>query len=283
MSRNYTNSLLFESALDTIGPSNPLLFETANDLFRPRVKIVEEDCSTLLGQSIYNSFRAVGLTETETGTPLTEARLQTLVAAGVAYVNVRSLDTCISKGGVCRVCLRSSRPDIVVPAVGFSYNVQPQIILDNSRLIAIVNQGSVELAYDPSQFDKIYVYANGVLMNPSLYLVNGKELIFAVRFLVDTIIIVKYLVYSNIQYYYWVADTYSGSLLGIKSIQNLGLPIRKLLLETLINKYNIETLTDRLNSSNLISQEDFVTYIPQIKDPVESAVFVILLNSVFLS
>jgi hypothetical protein len=288
MSRNFSNSLLFESALDGISVTNTLLHETSTNLFSPLVEIVEDNCATLLGKPMFCSFRAVGLIEVATGLTLNESRIDTLISQGKAYVDVRTLDTCISSNGVCRTCMTSSRPTPTLSSrslreVGFNYKIVPEIVLDNSRILGISGQGYLDISYSVDQFDKLYVYSDNILVDPSKYSITGHRLTFLTPLLADTIFIIKYIVFSNIQYYNWLADTYCGSLLGIKSIQNLGLPIKKLLLQQSVNNHNVESLNQRLNVSTLLNEEDYVKYLPSIKDPLEKAIFIILLNSIFLS
>lgn len=110
MSRNYVNTLLLESAMDSINTSDPLLWSVADTAMAPVVKITEEDCGTLLGESTLADYDAEGLTELATGVPLTRSRINSLRSLGQSFVDVRSLRSCIAQDGVCRVCYAASRP-----------------------------------------------------------------------------------------------------------------------------------------------------------------------------
>jgi hypothetical protein len=79
MSRSFANTLLYEGTLDTITSVNPILHNVANTLFTPTVRIVEEDCGTLLGQNMPASYRSEGYIETETGLAITPTRRTTLL------------------------------------------------------------------------------------------------------------------------------------------------------------------------------------------------------------
>ena len=158
MTRSFTNTLLFESALDSITSSNPVLFNISENIFRPTLKIVEENCETLLGKESPISFRVEGEVELSTGLNITPARLSTLISAGNKTVNIRTLDTCISLGGVCRQCLEASYPRATIPAVGFRFKLLPEIVLDASQLIIYNGGSTLDLPYSSDVYDNIYVY-----------------------------------------------------------------------------------------------------------------------------
>ena len=87
------------------------------------------------------------MVELETGVRLDSTRIFNLITAGKSEVQVRSVDTCISSGGLCRVCIAASNPRIVVPAVGLFHKVRPTVTLDCSQLIIYSGNDSLELPY----------------------------------------------------------------------------------------------------------------------------------------
>lgn len=281
MSRDFSNTLLFESALDSIQTSNSLLYSIAQTLFKPTLTLVEEDCGTLLGQNFPISYRAEGNVEVETGLRINSARLTTLITAGDTTVPVRSIDTCISEGGVCRQCAASSRPRLTIPAVGSLFQVIPELIVDTSQFPIAMGQTVITLPYSTDQFDVLYIFEDGDLIDESEYSVSGSTVTLNTPSPSDTIFVLKYLVYSNAQYYHWISGTYSGSLLGVKQLAKTLLPVNKNVLATVIPEEDVSVLMTNLKNS-LAGEEDSVQYLITIKDLVEKAIFAVLLGSIFL-
>ena len=120
MSRNYVNTLLLESAMDSINTSDPLLWSVADTTMAPVVEITEEDCGTLLGESTLTDYDAEGLTELATGVPLSRSRINTLRSLGQTFVDVRSIRSCIAPGGLCRACYAASRPTPIANVPNFA-------------------------------------------------------------------------------------------------------------------------------------------------------------------
>jgi hypothetical protein len=281
--RNYTNTLLFESALDSITTSNNILYNTAYAFFNPKVKIVEDDCETLLGTSIPLNPKARGYIELETGSPLNTSRVNTLSTAGNTSVRVRSSYSCISAGGICRECLLGSRPRLSGFSVGDYVELPPELLVDYVEGTVVSGDTSCAIPYTSAQYDTVYVYNNGVLLSESSYYISGNSFVSYTAVLSDTTFAFKFFVKSNVAHYYWLAKTYSGSLLGIKDLVELPLPLKPSLLSTFVNETDIEALRRQLIGNPDVSQEDFVEYIPSIKDSLEKGIFVLILGSIFLN
>ena len=282
MSRSYTNTLLFESALDVINSSNPILFNVAQSIFKPTVKIVEEDCETLLGKSVPSYFRSEGMIEIETGLPLTSARLFTLITSGNPTVNVRSLNTCISEGGVCRRCYVASRPDDAGKTVGQFVKVVPEVVLDVSQFAIATGQTVIQTPYSSENFDKVHIFENGLLIPSSAYTISGTDIVLNTASPSDTLFVVKYIVYSNSPFYHWVTYGFAGSLLGVKPLYKPELPLTQKLLTASIPTEDVNSLVKQLQSTS-ISSEDSIQYVSTIKDPLEKAVYAVLLGALFLN
>lgn len=282
MSRDFSNTLLFEAALDSIQTTNPILFSVSQALFNPSVDIIEEDCGTLLGNEVPSTFRSVGYTEVSTGLQVGPTRLSTLLSSGIPTGQVRTSYTCISPGGVCRVCAASSFPRAVIPPVGNRFKISPEVILDINQVTVVTNQLFVPLAYDASMYDTLYVFESGELVSELEYYISGKTLVLTNPAPADTVLTLRYLVFSNSQFYHWLCGTYSGSLLGVRQLQKTLLPIKKQILQSKIPTEDLESLIRDLKESS-IGAEDSVQYIDSIKDPVEKAIFTILLASIFLN
>lgn len=281
--RNFTNTLLFESALDSITTFNPLLYNTAYSLLNPRVTIVEEDCETLLGTSADLSTKTRGLIELDTGVAITQARLGVISAAGATEVRVRSSYTCISKGGICKACLLGSRPRLTPPSVGEVIQLMPELLVSSIDIIVAIGSSTSTLPYDTIEYDIVYVYNDGSLLPTSSYSISGTTLTLVSPVSTSTTLLCKFFVVSNVAYYYWLTKTYSGSLLGIKRLIEPPLPVKSSIMSSLVNSSDIEAIRLQLVSNQDVSEEDFIQYIPSIKDPLEKAIFVLTLGAIFLN
>lgn len=281
MTRSFENTLLFETALDSIPSSNIILTSVSDRVFSPVLNIVEEECSTELGTDTPISFRAEGLIELETGLPLTDARLTTIILSNKITVATRHTSSCVSVGGVCRECFMSTYPSVVIPVTD-RVKVVPEVLLDAGKYYVLVGQTIVPLKHSEEIFDRLDVFLNGVLISASSYTISGSTLTFGVPSASNIIIVVKYIVRSNSVYYHWLSRTYAASLLGIKPLLTPMLPIRKSLFKDQIPEEDLEDLIRSLKTSE-IKEEDSVVYIDSIEDKVEKAIYVILLSSIFLS
>lgn len=280
--RSYVNTIIFESALDSVAPSNSLVYSVIKRLLSPSIKIIEEDCDTLLGEFVSISTRAQGLIELETNNPLTSARMSSLITANNKEVAVRSTATCTSIGGVCKKCLRGSRPGLVIPETGSLYVLDPEVIVDTGPIGIETGQTSATLKYPKSQFDKVYVYNDGILVDPSTYTLTETSLVLSSPAVSNVNYFIKYVSKTYAPYFYWLANTYSGSLLGINPLGKQLLPIRKNTMELYIPQEDIEVLVRRLKTLD-IKDEDSILYIDEITDPVEKALYVVVLSSIFLN
>lgn len=284
MTRSFSNTLLFESTLDSITSHNPILYNVSKTLFTPTVRIVEEDCGTLLGKSFPLSYRCEGFIEVETGLPISSTRRLALIAGGATNVDVRSLSTCVSSGGICRTCLGSSRPLLTVPATGQLYRVEPELILDIQQSFVQIETGQhiLNLQYDESLFDYVYLFQDGVIIDSSEYSVAGSKVTFVGTPTSGTEIIVRFLVKSHIEYYNWLCSTFAGSLLGVRQIYNDVLPVRKKLLLDSIPRIDLDVLQTQLEQTD-IGEDDIISYLNNVKDPLEKAVFICVLGAIFLN
>lgn len=280
--RTYTNTLLFESALDSISPSNTLLYNVASRLLSPYVKVVEANCGTVLGGLVPLEENSVGEVELSNGLRLNSSRISTLSLTGASYVAIRSLPSCISKGGVCLACLSASRPRLSGVVVGNTTKISPELPVSIVKIKISAGTTTATLPYSTSEYDSVYIFNGSSLLATSEYSISGTTLTLTVAPGIDTFYMVRFIVISNVAYFYWLSNTYSGSLLGIKNLINLQLPVKPSIVRASINTTDIDVLATLLRNSE-VKDEDFVSYIPNIKDSLEKAIFVITLNSIFLN
>ena len=228
------------------------------------------------------SIRAEGEIRLDTGVPITHTSLLSLTSGGATSVAVRTSYSCISLGGICQKCLAASRPKLGVVTLGSNITLKPELQVDIVLLTSGAGATTITLPYSTTEYDVLYIYNNGVLVGTSAYSISGNVLSWTSPFGSNTDLVCKFYVNSNIGYYYWLSKTYSGSLLGLKPLLQIPPPVKYSLLINLINNADIDVISQALNTSS-ISDQDTVLYIPSIKDPLEKAIFVITLASVFLN
>lgn len=279
--RSYTNTLIFESVLDGIGAMSPAIAGVAATLFSPRVLVVEDNCDTGLGEVVAVSGKIEGKVELETDSPLSVARLTALALSGDTEVAIRSTSTCISLGGVCGKCLKASYPSISSPVIGNFYQIYPELEVESAVLDLPAGQTVLTLPFPAEKYDKLYVFEGGVITPSADYNVSGSTLTFTSSSGFARRFKFKFIVLSNLPYYYWLGKTYSGSLVGIKSVADLRLPLRESLLTAFINSDQIDSLYSALAASDQ-GGEDLVQYIPSIKGSLERAVYILFLSALLL-
>ena len=242
--RSFANFIAFGNVFSTPPDAHVEIKSMYNRVFKPIVPIVEENCGTTLG-SIESISLGTGVTAVECPTcdlaptipsgvtsilgkidlrdtgevspaippdsPVTVDSINKYKNIGVYYIHVRTLSTCVSKGGVCRKCLWASglvSSNIVdIPAVGTSI---------------------------------------------------------ALNFTSDTTPFLSYL-----------ARSYSGSLVGMKSYSGARLPIREGIYEEVILKPTfITSFYRKVAESGVLSPMD-LQYASEVQSSLEKVLFLL--------
>lgn len=136
--RSHANSILLENFFrqQAMSDRSPLIKKMATKFLTPAIKVVEEDCKTLVGRNVSSDDDSMlGLLALDTNTIIDEEYLIKKYEAGIFDIRVRDSSACTSKGGVCRRCLHGTYVrlgmDTELPAVG----VTVQIPTEPSSLI----------------------------------------------------------------------------------------------------------------------------------------------------
>ena len=79
-----------------------------------------------------------------------------------------------------------------------------------------------------------------------------------------------------------LSKTYAGSILGLKAVSNRVLPIRSLLLTSLVDQSMLDLQVESVKTLGNVPQES-KDYLDQITDPLEKALFVLVLFSIFMA
>ena len=143
------------------------------------------------------------------------------------------------------------------------------------------------LSFTPDQYDSAILFKNGTFLNPSAYTISGNIITFTNPLTGDpgssyATITIQYIVVSTVPFVNWLAETYSGALVGLDPLPRPLLSLPKLLLSSLVPSYNVESLALLLMNSPL-TPVAVKQYLPNINDPLEKAVLVSLLNAILLT
>lgn len=287
--RSITSTILFEEALDLIPSGSSAVFNSVTRLLQPVVQITTADCGTRLGERVAITLDLVGRTELATGLTINRARLNAASTSGLKYLFVRSLSTCIAPGGVCQACWKSTR-QYDNPSVSSFQQVTPEFIVQTEHLEALAGTQVFTLSYAPSQYDVIYIYSSAGLIPSSGYTISGTTVTFLVAPATDsgtgagTAVIslaIKYAVRTYVPFVHWLAGTYSGSLLGMSKLPIQYLPIRQELHESLIPEGEIDSLAASILGSPK-TPTSVSNWLPSVTGTLERAIFVSLLNALYL-
>jgi len=225
--RSYSGLLVFESVFDSIPPQETLLTAFAKTVFSPTVTIVEEDCETMLGRRILLETHVEGSTRTETWTILSRGYIDTLLGNGVYQAYTRTLDSCVSKGGVCLKCYQASRPYMPALSVGNNVTLNPDYVSYEECLEAGSRDGRdyVYPTQNILEADNYAVYTLGNLVTDQAQVYPSTvETPYGYLTMPDSsetegsppylgFYTVRAWVQDRTPFMYWLAGTFSGSLL----------------------------------------------------------------------
>ena len=126
------------------------------------------------------------------------------------------------------------------------------------------------------------MYYTGILLNPAAYTVTDTNITLSTTIPADGNVVVRYTSYIRAPYLFWLATTYSGSILGIKELPALGLVLRKRLLTSLLPLSVIELVSAKVAGLKGVPSE-VKEYLPGVEDPLEKALLAIAINSIYLN
>ena len=284
--RSPLNTIIFESCLDNTTPGTDL--ENAfQRLYSPRVPISEEACNTYLGERLAVNLDLLGRTELTDNVAIDMAHLNEYSGYNELIIPVRSLSTCIAPNGVCVACYMASRPGLTPPSVGDTINIFPEYVIQRDHIPVATGTTVVPLSYDVSQYSSLYVFQDGTINQVGVdYTVSGSTLTFTTGTLPDggsgsiSTITIWYASETRCGFMYWLADTYSGSLMGLSPLPFSRFPVRKSLFTSLLPPGDVFMLTQNVLQSPLIP-DPIKSYVPQITDIMEQTVLVSALNAIY--
>lgn len=280
--RSYSSLLVFEDIFDYVPNQNADVTNLASMVFTPNVAVIANDCSTTLGAYQTVNYELEGAIELATGEVISRARIDDLLFHGIYEIATRTLSTCIAPGGVCQACYAASNPGLVtVPQIGSRVTIQPQYTSSTDVIKADSGSNSWTLSVADNTYQFTYIYVNGQLQPTSSYTILNSVLTFTNPITVDdTNVVVHYSSYNLAPYLVFLAQTYSGSMLGMKPLPSQQLPIRSLLIGTLVPQNKLELVVEYTKDIDRIP-EDYRTYIDSIYDTFEKTLYTIAINCIF--
>jgi hypothetical protein len=282
--RTFTNTLLFENILDTTPTGDGNVSDLYTTITSPTVQVVEANCGTTCGELDDVTYARVGEMELATSLYLTKDRIDQLLGQGIYSVALANTSTCVSKGGVCQRCYSASYPANTIPAVGSNVAIPSEVALRVDVLEATPGQSTFALTLDPSTSKRVYVYVgNSLLANNVGYSITGTTLTLATPIPVVTNVVVKYVSNYYGMHMNYLANTYSGSLIGVKpTISKVLLPIRSLFLTSLIDANKLQSVRDVVSSLSAIDQA-YIDYINKgtIRNTLEEALLLMALYNIY--
>lgn len=278
--RSYSSLLVFEDIFDYIPNQNKDLVSLASMVFTPNVPIVKTDCGTTLGLFQTVNYELEGSVELATGMVISRDRIDQLLYTGTYEIATRSLSTCIAPAGVCQACYHASNQTEDVPAIGSRVTIQPKYVSSTDVIKASAGDTTWPLTVADGSYQFTDIYIEGILQDPSTYSISNATLTFSMPLTTDNNIVVHYSSYNKAPYLVFLAETYSGSMLGMKPLPSQMLPIRSLLLGSLIPQNKLELIVEYTQEVDLIPQ-DYRDYLETINDTFEKTLYVIAINCIF--
>jgi hypothetical protein len=277
--RETSTFLIMEDLLDYIPASNGDLYQFCQEVIKPRVTMRSVDCKTAIGKSVLVNFRNEGLIELATDLPLTSVRLGELIALGNKFVAVRDTYSCTSPNGICQKCYVGTYVNRVAPAVGATIRLDPEYNYKTDLFIGNNLRSVFTLSQTPSQYTEVLVYFDGVIQN-SGYTITGSTLTFNTAPALNVVIVVKFLKSLTQPFIGWLAQTYTGDLLGMELLVTDVLHIRPSLAQTLYTDEEFGLALRQLELYKSITS-NYLDYAENIHDRLEKAIYIAILYSLY--
>lgn len=247
-------------------PRAEITIATLSDiLLNPKVKVVEHSCGTSLGTQLDSTFlnssqpddlygnsifpytyslKVSGVLQDGEVPPFyTTEELSQSIASGVRFQKVYHPFSCTSTGGICRVCAYA--------AYAFS-------------------------TADVETFTESYPY-NGI---PAPFSIAAPAIGQTVQIHLSYGRSKGFLAPSQKALFSWLANTYSGSMLGIKNFGNYPMPVNTQLYERIINA-NLLTQAVNALAKNQAVPRDIINYIDNLPNILEKALMVVVTYTMY--
>jgi uncharacterized protein YkuJ len=274
--RTYSGLLLFENLFDYIPPEVTDIHNLARSVLTPDLQIVEEDCGTTLGKFTNVSFELEGETELATGEIIDQARIETLLSHGIYEVATRHTSICVTSGGLCSKCYAATYPGTVAPEVNSRVTVIPEYLVNSEILITNSSTTQYPMITEQGSFDKTYAYRDGILLGEDDYFIEENIFTLTAPQDSDKTLVIKCVKFDTFPFIVWLANTFSGSIFGMDPLPHQQLPVRSLLLASLLDENRLQLISEHLSEITVIPAS-YLTYANTIKDTLEKSLFMLAL------
>jgi hypothetical protein len=278
--RTYSSFLLFEDVLDFAPVNNGTIHQFIDRFTKPRVQIIEEDCLTKIGKSVEINYEIEGLHELATDAVIDKARIETLLGQGIYNVAVRNLFSCVTKTGICRKCYGGTYIDTTTPAVNVYTTLQPEYNYQTDVIITDGASTKFDLSQSSSDYTKVLIIINGVIQTVG-YSITGSVLTMTVAPANGTHVVIKFYTVTSQPFVGFLAQTYTGALLGLQPLQTETLNIRPSLLQSLLTDEEIEIVKEELINKYKVITRNYVDYIDSVEDKLEKSIYLGMLYGLY--
>lgn len=283
MARTYANFLLFEDVLDNLPEDSATIMKQAVEmLLNPSVKLVEEDCGTLLGKVVTTNYELEGLTSLATGFRLSRSYLDFLLSSGIYTVRIRDLHACNShlKGGICRKCYEATLLGETAPEVGTSLTIATSLIYQSDIIIGNNYTKQFPLSQTEDDWYDVKVIRNGEVIDPSLYTLGFDYIEFPVTLPTNEIYVVHFFQENAEPFQGYVSKTYSGGLLGMEPLPTLPTMLRETLYVDMFSDTFFGLMLEELRTLSSIPST-YMDFIDRIHDKLEKVLYVLYLYALY--
>jgi len=274
--RSFSNYLLYEGVIESLLTiDNTTISSLARSLLYPQVNVVEEDCGTTLGLIQDLNFSVQGDILVETGEPITYNQIYTKLGAGVYSAGFRSASTCTSSEGICAKCAAGSNLLQPEPGVGSYLALSP--LLNYATLTVTITNLPQELFLSTVDYDLALVIHNGQVIASGT---SGSNIVLQVGDVpINQSVLVRYYISDSSSLLSYFAKSYSGALLGIKSLDAPMLTVPEKVYETIIPDEALFLAENELRQLNIDAR--YLSYIEEINNKLEKALAILYFYATF--
>lgn len=255
-------------------------------LLNPIVKVVEEDCGTLLGSVVDTGLELQGFTEVATKEPLDIARINQLLTAGQYRTGIRTLHTCQSYklGGVCRRCLSASLFTDTDLSVGETSKIPSLIVYQTDMVRGNGYTTTFPLSETSDDWYEVVVIKQGMRLSEGVdYSLGFDSITFPTAMTVDSetsVVTVHFMKQNSDPFLGYISKTYSGALLGMLPLPSLPTLLRESLYDILFSDNFVGLLLEDLEPLKAIPST-YRDYLDRVHGKMEKVLLALFLYSIY--
>lgn len=271
---------MFEDLLDNIPTTNIQLSQLGKDITQPPVVVKSNDCFTTVGKLINLTYGVEGFIELATDAAITKTRIETLLLQGIYTTTIRHLYNCVQPGGICQKCYTGTYLDQAAPVINSVVRIIPEYNYQTNIWIGDGATTTFQLSEDSSAYTKVLIFINGILQL-SGFTTSGTTLTASVAPTLGQIVNIKFYKLTTRPYISYIAETYTGALLGMKQLTTSLINVRPSLLQSSLSDANLSMMRKELEKSYPTIPSLYLDYVDAIHDILERAIYLIVLYSLY--